>query len=285
MLEPRGYLTEAAVSGSAALEAMERDPPDLVLLDVMMPGLNGYEVVARIKGSERLKSIPVIMITALDDRDARLQALAAGAEEFLSKPVDRAELWARVRNLLRLKEYTDFLSRHNTLLNEQVEARTAALRASHRDTIATMTRAASYKDEETGAHIERISHYCVRLGETLGMPAEFLDDIAFASPMHDVGKIAIPDAILFKETPFVAQEWRVMQSHAELGARLLAGSDSPYLRMGAEIALNHHERWDGTGYPTGRAGTDIPLAARIMSILRCLRCPAQSAPVQAAFCA
>ena len=266
MLAAEGYATAEAADGTQALELARQNPPDLVLLDIMMPGMDGYEVARQLKADAATKAIPIVMVTALDDRESRLRGLQAGAEEFVTKPVDRSELRVRVKNLLRLKEFSDFLADHNRILEAQVKERTHELLASYREAIATMTRAASYKDEETGAHVARISFYSADLAQALGMGAEFCDTIHYASPMHDVGKIAIPDAILGKPGKFEPHEWEIMKTHAELGAKLLRGTDSPYLVMGAEIAAGHHERWDGGGYPLGIAGETIPLSARIMNI-------------------
>ena len=266
MLEAEGYVVLEAADGARALEIARQSPPDIVLLDIMMPGLDGYDVARALKAAETTRSVPVVMVTALDDRDSLLRGLEAGAEEFVTKPVDRNELRIRVRNLLRLKEFSDFLADHNLILESRVKERTRQLAASYRQTIATMTRAASYKDEETGAHVARISFYSVEIAQSLGLDGEFCDTIYYASPMHDVGKIAIPDAILFKPGDLEPHEWEIMKSHASLGAGLLKGSDSPYLVMGAEIAGAHHERWDGGGYPLGLKGEAIPFPARIMQI-------------------
>ncbi|MDP1604000.1 MAG: response regulator, partial [Legionella sp.] len=190
MLEAEGYAALEAAGGAQALELARQSPPDIILLDNMMPGMDGYEVARALKADAATKAIPVVMVTALDDRDSRLRGLEAGAEEFITKPVDRNELRIRVRNLLRLKEFSDFLANHNRILDTQVKERTRQLAASYRETIATMTRAASYKDEETGAHVARISFYTVELARSLGLDAEFCDVIHYASPMHDVGKIA-----------------------------------------------------------------------------------------------
>ena len=266
ILEAEGYRVAQADSGQLALELVRQNRPDLVLLDIMMPEMDGYQVARALKADATTKAIPIVMVTALDDRESRLRGLEAGAEEFVTKPVDRSELRVRVRNLLRLKEFSDFLADHNRILETQVKARTHQLLASYREAIATMTRAASYKDEETGAHVARISYYTVELAQALGLDAEFCDTIHYASPMHDVGKIAIPDAILGKPGKFEPHEWEIMKSHAALGGTLLRGSNSPYLVMGAEIADGHHERWDGGGYPQGIQGPAIPLSARIMNI-------------------
>ncbi len=265
-LKAEGYRVALASSAGQALDMVAVEPPDLMLLDVMMPEMDGFELVARFKSDERARQVPVILVTALDDRDSRLRGLQAGAEDFLTKPVDRAELAARVRNLLKLKEYADFLANYSRVLEEKVLARSRELTESYRETIVTLNRAASYKDEETGAHVQRISFYTMDLAEQLGMGRDFCDNIHYASPMHDVGKIAIPDAILLKPGKFEPDEWEIMKSHSGLGAKLLAGGRSPYLAMGVEIALSHHERWDGGGYPAGLKGEAIPLSARIMNI-------------------
>lgn len=266
MLEADGYTATEAADGAQALDLARQSPPDIVLLDIMMPGMDGYEVARALKLDAATKAIPVVMVTALDDHDSRLRGLEAGAEEFVTKPVNRNELRIRVRNLLRLKEFSDFLADHNRILEAQVQERTRQLSSSYRETIVTMTRAASYKDEETGAHVARISFYTVELAQALGLDSDFCDTIHYASPMHDVGKIAIPDAILGKPGTFEPQEWAIMKTHAALGGKLLRGTDSPYLVMGAEIADGHHERWDGGGYPLGLAGEAIPFSARIMNI-------------------
>lgn len=266
MLEVEGYTVLEAADGERALELARQHPLDIVLLDIMMPGMDGYEVARALKAAEATRSVPIIMVTALHDRSSLVKALEAGAEEFVSKPVDRWELRVRVKNLLKLKEYGDFLADYNCILDAQVKERTRQLVSSYRETIVTMTRAASYKDEETGAHVARISFYTVDMAQALGLDAEFCDTIYYASPMHDVGKIAIPDAILGKPGTFEPHEWEIMKTHAGLGGKLLRGTDSPYLVMGAEIADGHHERWDGGGYPQGLAGEAIPLSARIMNI-------------------
>jgi cyclic di-GMP phosphodiesterase len=266
LLRAQGYVVESSGDGEHALATVAQSRPDLILLDVMMPGIDGFEVASRLKASPHTRTIPIIMVTSLDDRASRLAALNAGAEDFLTKPIDRAELWGRVRNLLRLKEYADVLGDHARILEDQVNERTEQLTASYRDTIATLTRASSYRDEETGAHVQRISFYCVELAQSLQLDAAFCDCIRYASPMHDVGKIAIPDRILLKPGTLDADEWAIMKTHSALGARMLEGGDSPYLRMGREIALGHHERWDGTGYPHALVGDATPLAARLMSI-------------------
>jgi len=266
LLHAEGYATIAARNGSEALALAATNMPDLILLDIMMPDMDGFETVARLKADPRTKPVPVIMVTALDDRESKMRALEAGAEEFLSKPIDRADLRVRVRNLLRLKEYGDFLADHNRILEEQVRQRTAQIEEAYRDTVFTLVRASEHKDEETGHHIRRISYYCKEMAAAMDLPADFRSAIYHASPMHDIGKIGIADHVLLKPGGFTPREWVIMRTHCTLGASILGSGTSPYIRMGAEIALNHHERWDGSGYPNGLKGEAIPLAARIMQI-------------------
>jgi putative two-component system response regulator len=266
MLRAEGHVALEAANGHDALERARLDSPAIVLLDIMMPGMDGYEVARQLKADPATSSIPIVMVTALADRDSRLRGLEAGAEEFVTKPVDRLELRVRVRNLLRLKEFSDFLVNHNQILDAQVKERTRQLQDSYREIIFTMTAAAEYKDEETGAHVQRISYYTALLAQTLGLGTEFSDLMFYASPMHDIGKIGIPDRVLLKPDKLTPEEWAIMQTHAELGAKMLAQGKTPYVKLGAEIALTHHERWDGTGYPNGLKGESIPLSGRIMNI-------------------
>ena len=268
LLEREGHTVLESIDGIDALESARRELPDLILLDAMMPGKDGFRVAHELKSEPPTHAIPIIMITALDDRAARLRALDCGAEEFLGKPVDRAELWVRVRNLLRLKRYGDLLEQHNRGLEDQVRERSAQLVASHLVTIHTILRAAEFRDQETGAHIHRISYYSRELAQRLGMGATFVDTIFHASALHDVGKIGIPDHILLKPGPLDEAERIIMQGHAQLGARILSHGDggSAYTRLGAEIALGHHEKWNGGGYPAGLRGEANPLSARIMAI-------------------
>ncbi|MFZ1539299.1 MAG: HD domain-containing phosphohydrolase [Chromatiaceae bacterium] len=256
-----------AEDGMQALKMAAEIQPDLILLDQMMPGMTGYEATLKLKEDPLTKSIPIIVVSALDDRESRLRGLDAGAEEYLYKPVDRIDLKIRVRNLLRLKEFSDFLKNHNLILEEEVRARTSALQTSFIESIFTLMRAAEYRDDQTGAHVRRVSHYTRLLAEQLGMPGEFCDQIFYASPMHDIGKIGIPDHILLKPGNFEPAEREIMKGHVLIGSDILAGNSSPYFQMGHDIALGHHERWDGGGYPSGLKGEATPLPARIMQLV------------------
>jgi putative two-component system response regulator len=268
LLNAEGYGSLEAVTGEEALALAAEVRPDLILLDAMMPDMDGFEVAQKLKQEEVTRSVPIIMVTALSDRSSKLRALHSGVEEFLTKPVDRAELSIRFRNLLKIKDYNDFLSRYNQILEQQVKERSQELVSSYFDTILTITRAAEFRDEETGAHIRRIGLYSRDLARELGMEDDFVETIFYASPLHDVGKIGIPDHILFKPGPLLPDELAVMKTHAPLGAKILGiGKTSSHLtRMGAEIAQHHHEKWNGKGYPNGLAGEEIPFSARIMAI-------------------
>ncbi|MDX8400849.1 MAG: response regulator [Gallionellaceae bacterium] len=235
------------------------NPPDLVLLDIRMPIMDGYEVCRRLKADPITQNVPVIFVSAASETEDKVHGFEIGAVDFVTKPYQRDELFARVRTHLELNRL------HNHLEDLIVE-RTNQLTSSHRETIVTMTRAASFKDEETGSHIARISFYCVEISKELGMDAEFIDLIRYASPMHDVGKMAIPDAILHKPSGFEPEEWKIMQTHCAVGAKMLSGTNSPYLVMGAEIADSHHENWDGSGYPRGLKESEIPPSAKIVHI-------------------
>lgn len=265
-MERDGYAVATAENGVAAITTAGKLLPDVVLLDALMPEIDGFQVAEALKLAEATRSAPIIMITALGDQESKLRALQAGVQEFLSKPIDRNEVSLRVRNVLILKQYSNFLADQNRMLEQRVAERTREVLEGYRETIGTLTRAASYKDEETGAHVRRISFFTEELAAALGMNAAFCETIHYASPMHDIGKIAIPDAILGKTGPLSAEEWAVMKSHTTIGAELVGSGNSPYLQMGAEIALHHHERWNGGGYPAGLKGERIPFSARIMNI-------------------
>jgi len=266
LLSEEGYQTEEADQGEAALASVKDHTPDIILLDVMMPGIDGFEVARKLKESPESDAIPIIMITALDDQASRERGLLEGVEEFINKPVNPKELKIRVRNLLRLKLANDVLHDHNKVLEKEVQRRSRDLLNSFEEGLYMLMRAAEYRDDETGAHVRRISYYTKLVADSLGMDKSFCETIFLASPMHDIGKIGIPDSILLKPGPFEPYEWELMKKHTTIGAEILAGGSSPYVQMGQEIALSHHERWDGTGYPNKLVGEDIPISARIMSI-------------------
>ncbi len=241
-----------------------RNRYDIILLDLQMPVTDGFAVMEGLKALDPDSYLPVLVITAQPEH--KLRALQAGAKDFVRKPFELAEVLARVRNMLEVRLLHRELQGFNDVLKRRVRERTAELQESYSETIFTMTRAAEQRDEDTGSHVRRISYYTRSLSRRLGQDEDFVEKIFLASPMHDIGKIGIPDHILLKPGVLTTEEWEVMKGHTWIGARILGEGKSPYLRMGAEIALDHHERWDGGGYPSGKRGDGISLPARIMNI-------------------
>ncbi len=214
MLLPLGYEVILAKDGEDALEKVQLDPPDLILLDIMMPGLDGFEVARRLKGDEETKIIPIVMVTVLKEVENRVRALEAGADDFLTKPVDKIELRARVQSLLKVKAYNDHMHDYQKELEVEVAKRTKQLRQAFEESrkaslgiIYQLSRAAEYKDKDTGAHIQRISHYSAAIARKLGLNERTVESILYATPMHDVGKIGIPDRILLKPGKLDPDEW------------------------------------------------------------------------------
>jgi len=269
-----GHEVILATDGEDGLAKAQGVGPDLIVLDVMMPVLNGYETALRLKSSPDTSHIPIVMVTALNEVQDRVRALEAGADDFLTKPVDGSELKARVQSLLKVKAYNDHMRHYQEELEAAVAKKTDTLsavlqrlEAASLDTIYRLSRAAEYRDSDTGAHIERVSHYAAAVARRMGQPHEFAQMLLYAVPMHDVGKIAIPDCILLKPGRLSPDEWRIMQKHAEIGAAILSNSDSELLQMAETIAWTHHEKWDGTGYPRGLREEAIPLVGRITAVV------------------
>jgi len=236
-----------AKDGAKALEMAERERPDLILLDVMMPGMTGYEVCQALKQQPELESIPVIFVTALADVDDETRGFSVGAVDYITKPVSPPVVRARVRTHLSL-------------------VRMDELRQTRLQIVQRLGMAAEYKDNETGLHVIRMSHFSKVLALAAGLSEAAAEDLLNAAPMHDVGKIGIPDAVLRKPGKLDEQEWAVMRQHVEIGARIIGEHPSGLLRTAQRIALTHHEKWDGSGYPNGLSGEDIPLEGRIVAI-------------------
>jgi cyclic di-GMP phosphodiesterase len=254
------YNVSATTNAQEALQVATGTPrPALILLDIMMPEMDGYEVCRQLKANRHTRDIPVLFITAMSETEDEVKGFALGAADYISKPFSSAIVLARVENHINLHL-------HQENLEHQVSKKTKQLRDGYIDTIYRLTLASEFKDEDTGAHIKRISYYTKEMALKMGMDTEFSESIFYASPMHDIGKVGIPDSILLKEGPLDEEEWVIMKTHASLGAQILKGSESPYLKMAVDIANYHHERWDGLGYPCGLKKQEIPLTARIMNI-------------------
>lgn len=267
LLQKSGHQTRTANSGLEALAIADEGWPDLIVLDLVMAGMDGFETARRLKTNPQTAHVPIVMVTVLDDRESRLRGLEIGAEDFLTKPIDPAELVIRVRNLLRLKEYGDFLSNMNMLLDRQIRQKTSELRSAHTETIFALARVVEHKDREAGRHIMRIAHLSRALAEMQGMAAGYAEALFYGSAMHDIGKIMVPSTILLKPGPLTDAEMAIVRLHPRQGAEILRSEDrSPFLSMGAEIAESHHECWDGSGYPNGHAGEKIPLSGRIVML-------------------
>ena len=265
MLEMEGYHNVIGISDPReTLDQVARQSTDLVLLDLNMPHLDGYQVMEQLKTLDLPPSI--LVLTAQTTPESRLRALRAGARDFLSKPFDVAELLARVGNLLEVHRFQVHLRRENAILDERVRERTRELHETRLEIIHRLGRAAEFRDNETGLHIIRMSRYSQVLGLLAGSDEGEADLLLHASPMHDIGKIGIPDRILLKPGKLEPDEWEIMQTHARIGAELLDGHPAPLLRMARDIALSHHEKWDGSGYPNGLKGEDIPLVGRIVAV-------------------
>ena len=241
-------------------------PPDLVIVDYMMPEMNGIEFIRQFRACPALADIPLLMVTANDQVEIRHTALEAGANDFLTKPIDRIEFLARTRNMLAIRRNQRKLLDHAEWLASEVDKATAELRLREREIIFRLSKAADSRDPETGAHILRMSHFAKLIGAKLGLSPADQQLLLDAAPMHDVGKVGIPDHILLKPGRLDAPEFEIMKQHAMMGYEILAGSNSVMLQAAAQIALGHHEKYDGSGYPSGLVGEAIPLFARICAV-------------------
>ena len=280
MLRKEGYQIQVAQNGLQALKVVETELPDLILLDVMMPQLDGFETCKLLKASERTKEIPIVFLTAKTETEYVIEGFDLGAVDYVTKPFNPTELLVRVNTHLTLY-------RLQQKLEQQVERRTAELRRAlaelrkalqkatdaerrtykaHQDTIQRLGIVAEYRDADTAAHIQRMSLYATLLAQRLNLSADEVELVRVASPVHDVGKIGIPEGTLLKPSKLDPDEWETMKRHTTIGAQMLEGSSSELLQAGEVIALTHHEKWDGSGYPNGLAGEDIPLWGRICAV-------------------
>jgi putative two-component system response regulator len=264
-----GYRSVHSTSDSREVRALcEALSPDLVLLDLRMPHLDGFEVLKQLEPfTGREQFLPVVALTGDPSEAAKDRALNAGAMDFLAKPFSMTEVLLRVRNLLRARRmHLELRSRNNELQAEVVE-KTRELNAAQQEILERLAQAVEFRDEKTGQHTHRVGDYAGRLAAALSLSEDQVELIRRAAPLHDVGKVGLPDAILLKPGPLTAEEFEIVKTHTVIGARLLSGSRSPLLQCAEVIALGHHERWDGSGYPHGLSGESIPLPARIVAVV------------------
>ena len=269
-----GYVTSLVSDGTMAVSSIETIKPDLVLLDCIMPGMNGFDVIREVKKKEALLHIPIILLTGLSSREDRIKGIAAGANDFLTKPIDEEELSLRLKNVFQIKEYQNLLVNETILLDKMVKERTRELQTAldqtkdaYSDTIYRLAILSEYRDSDTGAHIHRIGEFAKLLAGLAGHSIDFQEDIYYSAILHDIGKVGIPDSILLKKGKLEKEEWVTMMNHTGIGAKIMANSKSPYITMAEKIAHFHHERWDGGGYPEGLSGVEIPIEARITNIV------------------
>ena len=288
-LEQEGYKNFfRTTDATQAIDLIRHVEPDVVLLDVMMPEVSGLEILAAMRADEKMCHIPVIILTACTGSETKLEALRLGPSDFLGKPVDASELLLRLRNVLTVKSFQDHLANYSHELEEQVRIRTQEVVESRQRIVHCLARAAEFRDDDTGHHVIRVGKYAAVIARTLGFSTEHVELIEQAAQLHDIGKIGVPDSILLKEgklepeefdivkrhcsfgnsiiNPMSSREHTVYQGHTDLGALLLEYGGFPVMELAAVIAQNHHERWDGSGYPLGLAGEDIPIEGRITAV-------------------
>lgn len=274
LLNVAGYSHVVATQDPRQVTALYKEhESDLILLDLTMPYMDGYQVMAQLREEMGDDLSPILVLTAQSVQDFCQRALDSGARDYVTKPFDSSELLSRVRNLLEVQLAQKFMRSQNKILDWRVRERTRDLQIAHQQlhesrlqVVRYLGRAAEYRDNETGLHIIRMSKMSALLGKAVGMDEQEVDLLLNASPMHDIGKIGIPDHILLKPGKFEPEEWQIMQTHAQIGADILSNDDSDLLKMATEIALTHHEKWDGSGYPNGLKGEAIPLTGRVTAL-------------------
>ena len=267
IISTAGYTSVLAITDSREAQNIYKAyQPHLVLLDINMPYLDGYEVMELFKKIDQDSYIPILVLTALQDDMTRIKALASGAQDFLTKPFNKLEALTRINNMLKIRLLHNQVQNQNIILEQKIKMRTIELENTRLEIIRRLGQAAEYRDTETGAHIIRMSQMCGLLGELIGMGKPEIDLMLNASPMHDVGKIGIADSILLKPGKLSPEEFQTMTHHTIIGGKLLDGHDSDLMILARDIALTHHEKWDGSGYPNGIKGEKIPICGRIAAL-------------------
>jgi len=268
VLELDGYHNFVSTSDSTeAIELYQQHQPHLILLDLNMPVFDGFDVMNQLAAIEPEDNFPaVLVLTAQVDRETRIRALNSGAKDYVHKPFDRVELLSRIRNQLEVKRLYEMVQNQNNVLEEKVAERTQELNETRLEVIQRLGLAAEYRDNETGLHIIRMSKVSAELARAVGLSDVQCELILNSSPMHDIGKLGIPDSVLLKPGKLDADEWEIMKNHTKIGAEILSGGDTELLEQARLIALTHHEKWDGSGYPEGLKGEEIPLEGRIVAL-------------------
>jgi putative two-component system response regulator len=282
VLSEHGFSVSSFPRGRLALAAATKNPPDLILLDVTMPEMDGFEVCRRLRSDPALSKIPVIFLSALEETKDKLEAFKSGGVDFITKPFDAEEIRARIEIQVKLRDLQDKVDRHNWELEQLVRLQVMEIAAAQMATIFALAKLAESRDEATGKHLERVQLLCRVLANEMRsnpkfsntLTEDFVDNLFHSSPLHDIGKVAIPDAILLKPGALTEEEFAVMKTHAAVGAETLVlvlemHPANEFIRMGIEIARSHHEKFNGSGYPSGLAGDDIPICARIMAVADC----------------
>jgi putative two-component system response regulator len=277
-----GYEVRSFSGGRIALAAAVERPPDLILLDIKMPEMNGYEVCERLKLSARLAQIPVIFVSGLCSTEEKLQGFRLGGVDYVSKPFQSEEVQARVESHLEQRRFQRQVEADNCRLHDLVEAQLTRVADAQFEAVFAIAKVADARDDITGRHQNRVQNFCKLLAVGLGeqpkyqevVNYEWINNIFHASPLHDIGKVSIPDRILLKPGPLDFEEFEIMKTHTTLGSKILSAvheryPDNPFIGMGIEVARSHHERWDGAGYPDGLGGVEIPLCARILAVADC----------------
>lgn len=277
MLTDYGYHVLPFISSLEALRAVSETQPDLILLDIDLSGIDGYQVCELLKQSQAYRDIPIIFMSGMNSIDDKIRGFEAGGVDYITKPFHPVEVHARIKTHLNLSSLRTRVEYQNL-----VESKIRKVSESQHATIFALARLAEQRDDDTGAHLQQVRYYCAQLAQQLALDSpyagkiskEFIDCIQHASPLHDIGKVAIPDRVLLKQGKLTPEEFEIMKTHTVIGAENLQSvfdeyADNPFIGMGIEIALYHHERWDGTGYPDGLLGRNIPLSARIMALADC----------------
>jgi putative two-component system response regulator len=276
------FETEKAQDGQAGLDLLATmpTPPDVIMTDVSMPRIDGFEFAQRVRAQRQFAEVPIIMVTANADREFKIKALDFGVDDYVTKPFDLAEVKLRVRNLARVRQARQIIAGYASELEKRVAQRTvelqraltelgsaeAGLREAHNETVIKLAVACEYRDDDTAQHLKRMAGYSRVIAQRIGLSTEQVKSIETAAPMHDIGKIGVPDSILLKPGKLTPDEFKIMQKHPGIGARILSGSSSPLLVAAETIALCHHEKFDGTGYPRNLKGDQIPIEGRIVAL-------------------